>query len=196
MPGDDGVQYAWLLAEPLGRSDMSDAVKYEIGVAVSCSDGACGDLVRVVMDPIARTITHLVVEREHRQGQERLVPVDLVDVGASEIRLRCSTSDFDELPYAEETHFSNRVAVGEVEVHRGEPVHARDGDIGRVQGLVVDPSDHHVTHVLLEEGHLWGKKEVAIPMGSVKTVDDEGVHLDLTRNAVLDLPPVGLADHR
>jgi hypothetical protein len=48
--------------------------------------------------------------------------------------------------------------LNEVEVRRGEHVHATDGDIGRVQGLVIDPSDHHVTHVLLQEGHLWGRR--------------------------------------
>ena len=42
---------------------------------------------------------------------------------------------------------------------RGDPVHALDGEIGRVQGLLVDPDDHRVTHVLLEEGHLWGRKK-------------------------------------
>jgi hypothetical protein len=53
----------------------------------------------------------------------------------------------------------DRVPVGQVEVRRGEHVHATDGPIGQVQGLVIDPSDHHVTHVLLDEGHLWGKKK-------------------------------------
>lgn len=50
----------------------------------------------------------------------------------------------------------DKVPVGEVEVRPGEQVHATDGNIGRVQGLVIDPNDHHVTHVLLQEGHLWG----------------------------------------
>jgi hypothetical protein len=53
----------------------------------------------------------------------------------------------------------DKVPLNEVEVRRGEHVHATDGDIGRVQGLVIDPSDHHVTHVLLQEGHLWGRKD-------------------------------------
>ena len=39
-----------------------------------------------------------------------------------------------------------------------------------------------------------GKKEVAIPMGSVKTVDAEGVHLDLSGEQVKELPPVALTD--
>jgi hypothetical protein len=58
-----------------------------------------------------------------------------------------------------------------------------------VRGLVVDPSDYHVTHVLLDEGHLWGEKEVAIPISAVTSVD-EGVRLNLTKDEVRDLPPV------
>ncbi len=212
---------------------MSEAVEYDIGAPVSCSDGDCGHLVRVVLDPVARTITHIIVEPKHRPGQGRLVPVSLVDGSTGRPRLRCSAGEFDELEFAEETHFfseggedlgygngevsvwpyyglgsglggglpeaprayfTSRVPASEVEVRRGEQVHAVDGDLGRVQGLVVDPSDQHITHVLLQEGHLWGKKEVAIPIGSVKVVDDEGVHVDLRCDEVKDLPPVALAD--
>jgi sporulation protein YlmC with PRC-barrel domain len=85
----------------------------------------------------------------------------------------------------------DRVPVGEVEVRRGEHVHATDGAIGRVQGLVVDPGDHHVTHVLLDQGHLWGQKRVAIPILAVTSVED-GVRLNLTKAAVRDLPTVDL----
>jgi len=90
-----------------------------------------------------------------------------------------------------ETVTYDRVPAGEVEVRRGEHVHATDGAIGRVQGLVVDPSDHHVTHVLLDEGHLWGKKRVAIPIGAVTGASD-GVRLSLTKDEVGDLPPIDL----
>ena len=72
-------------------------------------------------------------------------------------------------------------------------MHAVDGDIGRVQGLVVDRADHHVTRVLLDEGHLWGQKRVAIPIGSVADVDD-GVRLNLAKDQVLDLPSIDLDD--
>ena len=79
--------------------------------------------------------------------------------------------------------------LGEVAVRRGEHVHATDGDIGRVQGLVIDARNHHVTHVLLQEGHLWGRKEVAIPINAVTGVD-EGIRLNITKQEVQDLPPV------
>jgi sporulation protein YlmC with PRC-barrel domain len=224
---------------------MSDSTEFTIGSEVLCTDGVCGELGRVVVDPVATALTHLVVEPKHGSGAGRLVPVDLVDSAGEEIRLRCSTTEFDALEHAEETKFllgasgpwgyqpgemvswpyyglggmgmggmsmggvgrlgtattgadppvvtRERVPVGDVQVRRGEHVHASDGDIGRVQGLVVDPADQHVTHVLLDEGHLWGKKQVAIPIGAVKGVDD-GVRLSLTKEEVAELPPVEL-DH-
>ena len=50
-----------------------------------------------------------------------------------------------------------------------------------------------MTHVLLQEGHLWGKKEVAIPIGAVATVDpDDGIRLSITTRQVQDLPPVDI----
>jgi hypothetical protein len=42
--------------------------------------------------------------------------------------------------------------LGEVGIHRGDCVHATDGEIGVVEGLVIERRTHHVTHVLLQEG--------------------------------------------
>ena len=89
---------------------------------------------------------------------------------------------------------TDRVPLGEVEVRRGEHVSATDGEIGRVRGLVIDPGDHCVTHVLLDEGHLWGQKRVAIPISAVKDVA-AGVRLNLTKDEVRDLPPVEVDEH-
>src|SRR5215831_7565057 len=81
------------------------------------------------------------------------------------------------------------VPVGEVQVRRDDRVHATDGEIGRVHGLVIDRGNHQVTHVLLKEGHLWGHKEVAIPISAV-TKADYGIQLNLTKKQVEDLPSV------
>jgi sporulation protein YlmC with PRC-barrel domain len=88
----------------------------------------------------------------------------------------------------------DRIPLGEVEVRRGDPVEATDGHIGHIQGLVVDPGDHHVTHVLLQEGHLWGRKDVAIPIKAVSRVGDT-IRLNLSKHEVQDLPPVDFARH-
>ena len=83
--------------------------------------------------------------------------------------------------------------IGEVAVQRGEEVHASDGRIGEVEGLVVDGGNHHVSHLVLKEGHLFGRKQVAIPIAAVKSVDDaDGVTLSITRHEVDDLPAVDL----
>jgi sporulation protein YlmC with PRC-barrel domain len=215
---------------------MAEAAEFTIGAGASCSDGFCGELTRVVIDPAARTVTHLVIEPRHRQEPGRLVPLHLVDTVTGEIRLRCSLAQFGELDLAEETDLAEGVSygggygdaesvsgygdaggmgvggsvsgmgigmglghrtrtvvhdvvpLGETEIRRGEPVHALDGEIGQVQGFLVDPADHHVTHVLLQEGHLWGRKEVTIPISAVTGADD-GIRLNLTKKQVEDLPP-------
>ena len=82
------------------------------------------------------------------------------------------------------------IPVGEVSVRRGERIRAADGEIGRVRGLVVVPPDSAVSHVLLDEGHLWGRKHVAIPIREVTGIDHEGVAVRLTKDEIKDLPPV------
>ena len=222
---------------------MSEPTEFTIGSEVSCSDGACGELRRVVIDPVARALTHLVVEPKHGPARGHLVPVNLVVSASEGITLRCTTSEFEKLDEAEETQFipggntqfgygkdemlswpyyglgvgggplgdvfagtrgndapgghvvtNDLVPGGEVLVRRGEHVHATDGTIGKVKGLVIHPGDHCVTHVLLDEGHLWGQKRVAIPISAVKDVED-GVRLNLTKDEVRDLPPVQVDEH-
>ena len=92
-----------------------------------------------------------------------------------------------------QTVIYDSVPVGEVEVRRGEHVHATDGEIGKVQGLVIDRRNHHVTHVLLQEGHVWGRKDVAIPISAVTGVKG-GIRLNITKRQVQDLPPMDI-DH-
>ncbi len=199
---------------------MVSTRQFTVGTGVACTDGACGQVVRVVVDPIDDEVTHLVVEPEHRQGVGRLVPLDLVEVnGSAGIRLRCPLAEFERLDPAEETRFlpgseghgpytaeqvllwpyfggnttvpvtAEMLPAGEVTIRRGEEVHASDGPIGLVEGLVIDTATHHVTHVLLQEGHLWGRKEVAVPIGAVASVSDGAVRLSLSRRDIERLPP-------
>lgn len=87
-----------------------------------------------------------------------------------------------------------KVPFGEVTVRRGECVHATDGRIGRVQGIEIDPEDHHVTGVILEEGHFWRRRCVAIPGGAVVQLH-EGIQVAITRHEVASLPPLRLERH-
>jgi hypothetical protein len=83
---------------------------------------------------------------------------------------------------------SDRVPAGQVAVRRGEQVQATDGPVGKVRGLTVLIRGHRVTRILLDEGHLWGKRRVAIPISAVAGFGD-GVRLSLTRDEARDLPP-------
>ncbi|HEX6931577.1 MAG TPA: PRC-barrel domain-containing protein [Streptosporangiaceae bacterium] len=214
---------------------MAREVSFTIGAHVTCEDGPCGSVKRVVVDPLAQTVTHLVVEPKHRLGLARLVPVDLAETTPDGVRLRCGMADFEALDSAEETQFVpgtigyenygpeqvlswpyyglhgggaagvagdaapgvsqtvtyDTVPAGEVDIRRGEPVHATDGPIGHVHGLVIDRDSHRVSHVLLAEGHLWGHKEVAIPISAVTGVED-GIKLRISKKEVADLPRVAI----
>jgi sporulation protein YlmC with PRC-barrel domain len=84
------------------------------------------------------------------------------------------------------------VPSGEVDIRRELTVCATDGEIGQVQGLVVEPGGHYVTHVLLQEGHPWSRREVAVPIGAVTKVGTLLIHLSLTKHQVKDLPSVDI----
>src|SRR4051794_35443491 len=82
----------------------------------------------------------------------------------------------------------DRVPKGEVEIRRASAVTAADGaDLGRVDGFVVDGAGH-ISHVVLERGHLWGRREVTIPIGAVDRVENDVVVLRLAKDAVGALP--------
>jgi hypothetical protein len=228
---------------PGGGAEQSarHAARFRLGADVLARDGPCGELTRLIIDPVARALAHLVVTPKHHRRPGRLVPIELVEAAGDPVRLRCSTAEFQKLDEADDTqlvpassdvwsygggqvyswpHYglglaggmgaggmgdfeighhktpqpidADRVPLGEVEIRRGDQVHASDGWIGSVQGLVIDPGDHHVTHVLLAEGHLWGHKQVAIPIGAVSRMDDE-VRVALSQAQVQDLPAVKLS---
>jgi hypothetical protein len=101
--------------------------------------------------------------------------------------------DLGHPPTRHRTIIQDVVPLGEAQVRPGDRVHAVDGEIGRVRGFLADPGDDHVTHVLLQEGHLWGHKEIAIPVSAVTGID-AGVRLSITKQQVENLPPVHI-DH-
>jgi sporulation protein YlmC with PRC-barrel domain len=191
-----------------------------IGSRAQCADGECGRVTRVVLDPILDLVTHLIVEPDGRQGLGRLVPIAWAQVRPGRVDLQCTRSEFERLDIAEEVRFLpgaegyedydpeqmltwpyfggnttvpvtvDTLPVGEVAVQRGEEVQAIDGRIGRVEGLVVDTSNQHVTHVVLQEGHLLGRKDVAIPISAVSRVAADGIQLSMTKHEVEALPAV------
>lgn len=223
------------------NSDLTATTQFTIGAKVNCRNGPCGKLTRVIIDPISRTLTHIVVE-PHHQELGRLVPLKLVEEAApQQLELGCTLKEFDGLDPSIDTDYfpmddyyapyyggyargygygwgdayfwpyygyggqgygwgwsprSNTydaTPVGEVTIRRGDPVRATDGEIGKVAGLVIGTPTGEVTHVLLQEGHLWGKKDVAIPIRSVKRVTGV-VEVSLSKHQLDELPSIDI-DH-
>jgi sporulation protein YlmC with PRC-barrel domain len=214
-------------------------VRLELRQAVRCSDDLLGELADVVIDPVTRRVTHLVVQPFHQHALARLVPVELVardDDGAA-IRLRCSTEDFSRLAAVQETAYLrlgeapvedpewdvgiedvlalpyypldgpvevvdyapvayDRIPKGEVEIQRASAVISLDGHhLGTVDGFVIDAETQAITHVVLDHGHLWGRREVTIPIGAVDSVEIDRIRLNLRKHDVGELRAVRVRRH-
>jgi sporulation protein YlmC with PRC-barrel domain len=208
------------------------AAQFVLGTRATCSDGFCGTVRRMILDPDTRTVTHLVIGPRHASADGRLVPLALAEAMTGEVSLRCTRAEFDRLDPAQEITvvgtvghdggydaseavqgygdvsalwvggsvsgmgigmsqpvaiISDTVPPGETDLARHDRVHAKDGEIGQIEGFVVDRGDHKVTHLLLKEGHLWGRKEVAIPVSAVASMEN-GIQLNMTKREIEGLP--------
>ena len=79
----------------------------------------------------------------------------------------------------------DRVPKGDVEIRRKSAVISADGHpVGDVDGLVIDDAEGQLTHVVLEHGHLWGKREVSIPIADIDEVRTDQIVLGLTKDQI------------
>src|ERR1700749_3651391 len=92
-----------------------------LGSPVRCVDSLFGELADVVIDPISRRVTHLVVQPEHRHDAARLVSVDRARSTADGIALDFSAEELERLEPLRETAF---LRLGEF------PVADPDWDVG------------------------------------------------------------------
>ncbi len=81
-----------------------------------------------------------------------------------------------------------QVGPNELAIHRDARVAARDGDVGQVDELIVDPETSAISHLVLRTGHFWGKRDVAIPLEQVDHVEDDVIYLKLDKKAIEQLP--------
>jgi sporulation protein YlmC with PRC-barrel domain len=84
----------------------------------------------------------------------------------------------------------------ELAIHRGSNVEAANGPIGQVDEFIVDPTNNHITHLLLRRGHLWGKKDITIPVKEIDYIEQDNVHLKLNKDEVKALPAVAVRRYR
>jgi sporulation protein YlmC with PRC-barrel domain len=189
-----------------------------MNVEVFCVDGLCGRSTSIVLKPKTEEVTHLVVKENESPHQEILVPVTAVTATTPDsINLRYTRHEMADLqpfvemdyiqvdipspadgiyymmPYAHpqvETLAVKHEAIpaNELAVHRGAWVEATDGLVGRVDEFLVDPESDHITHLVLREGHLWGQKDVTIPISEIEHIEENTVRLKIDKHKIETLP--------
>lgn len=81
-----------------------------------------------------------------------------------------------------------QIPPGELVVHRGTRVEATDGYVGKVDEFVVNPENGLITHLVMREGHLWGQKDVIIPLSAMGETRKDTIFLNLDKHQVESLP--------
>jgi uncharacterized protein YrrD len=150
-------------------------MRLQLGGKVQCTDGPFGDLADVVVDPIARRVTHLVVQPHKHHERARLVPVERASAAGDGIALDCSVADVEAL---DPVHESAYLRVGEF------PAADPDWEIGTEDvlalpvyqemdgmGTVIDPD----AHVIVNYDRI-PKHEVEVRRSS-SVVSEDGHHL-------------------
>ena len=183
---------------------------------VDCTDGRIGRLEDIIINPQVERITHLVVRENDIENTLRLVPEKFVKAADREtVQLRIDKNRFEKMKnYIQEEYIPSNVLLymadmedwhmgtpaavfveheaipeGRVAVHKGAKVYATDGHVGRVDEFLVEGRSGLVTHLIMVEGHLWGKKDIAIPVTEIDHYEEDGdVQLKIDKNQVEQLP--------
>ena len=191
-----------------------------VNANVICSDGKCGKSIRVILKPTTEKITHLVVSDQVFPETEYLVPITQVkQTSPNKIELKCSREKFKEMPVFNQVEFVPSSFIGytgsaymmwpyyppqasfitvekecipadELEIRRGAAVEAKDGRVGHVDEFLINPSNDRITHLIMREGHLWGQKDVTIPVSQIDHYKDGTVYLKLKKQAIEKLPAI------
>ena len=189
-----------------------------MNVNVYCTDGLGGHSNYVILNPTTDQITHFVVKEKDFPQAQRLVPITLIQsTTPQQITLHCTKEELSKQePFLESTFLNTsfeanktilmwpytlpespfmflthrKIPAGELAIQRGTPVFATDGSIGRVDEFLVDPKDGQITHLILREGHLWGQKDVTIPVSEIERIQEYKVYLKLDKRSVEALPTI------
>jgi len=183
-------------------------------VDVECTDGLAGKTTSVIVNRETLQPTHFAVREDLSPHTERLVPVSYVaELTADLVRLNCTMEEFramDEfitityetvelMRYAGAADGSGTIYTPEIEtytektenlpkggisIRSGKEVQARDGKVGRAVNLIEDPATGEVTHFVMREAHLWGDKDLIVPVSMISYIDDEAIHLKTDKQMI------------
>jgi uncharacterized membrane protein len=83
-----------------------------------------------------------------------------------------------------------RIPMGELAVRRGAVIEATDGYVGRLGEFLLDPESGQVTHLVMQEGHGFGKHEITLPISAIDQTLENTIYLKLDKSGVAQLPSI------
>ena len=186
---------------------------------VECLDGRIGRLENIILNPKTEKVTYLVVRGNDLQNTERLVPERLVKEASHDtVFLSISKEKFEGMKnFIQEEYIPSNITLymaeqagwdmgtpasvfveheavpaGGLIVHKGAKVFATDGHAGRVDDFLVEKKTGSITHLILLEGHLWGKKDISVPVNLIDRYEDGNIYLKIDKSGVEALPVIDM----
>lgn len=139
---------------------------------------------------------------EQLLSMESFEEVEFMPVSVPRYEAPAASSNAYAWPYIsakKEAHFvevvHRHIQPHEREIRRGAHVHVSNGRVGQVDELVVDKETLHITHLVLREGHLWGQKDVMIPVDEIRTITEDIIYLKLDKRNIGALPTFPVHRH-
>ena len=94
-------------------------------------------------------------------------------------------------PEANYITFENEhIPANELTFRRGSSVEATDGHAGHVDEFLINPINNTITHIILRDGHLWGQKNITIPLSQINRIEEDKVWLKLDKQSIAALPAI------
>ena len=183
-------------------------------VEVYGTDGYCGHVAALVVNPSTQQVLHLIVKEAGWLGGARVVP--LAAVGRTQpdlLLLTCSHSAFQQCDTFTKTEWIARAEIGlddlpeftpdfmrplpiEVEnvpegcvvLHESTRVRAQDGNVGVLCELLVAPGTWDITHIVMQSGHSWEHARVTFNAHEIQTIEEDSIALSLDKSVVTRRP--------
>ena len=191
-----------------------------LNAKVNCSDGPFGYLDHIILKSINEEITHLVICDRNDRDLKYLVPIEFVSKSNHKlIQLDCTEDELRSMPkftkeeYIPRSVFTfqikpylvtphavlpgpfipievEQIPAGELAVKKGAVVEAIDGPVGFIDEFLVDTSNNSPSHITLRQGHLWGQKDVTLPIEVLDRIEEDTVYLKISKKDIEALPTV------
>ncbi|HEU5102755.1 MAG TPA: DUF1269 domain-containing protein [Roseiflexaceae bacterium] len=188
-----------------------------LGAQVECMDGYGGSVTGLIVDPLARRLTHIVVRDYTVPAVDHLVSLAQVAVTTEDrVRLGCSRDTLAALePFADERYIrseasyympiyaidsfmefeaehiplvTEQIPPGELAIQDGAQILASDGPIGEVSAFVVEGASGAISAIVVRVGDGPTSRKQTIPIREVERIGSRTLSLRLARGQVARLP--------